>query len=112
MCTRRITKKKIEKKNRSYGLVVNLSRKAESGSHWISIFIDNTCYNNNNYNEQTGYGKTYFMDSYGFMPRSWYITEFLKKNCRNVEYCQQQLQQIQSNVCGMYAACFIIHMAN
>lgn len=97
------------KKNTNYGLVVNLSRKTDSGSHWIGIYIDNE---NGVGKKRKGCGKGFYFDSYGFVPKSWYLIEFLKKNCRNVEYCHQQLQQIQSKVCGMYAASFIVHMAN
>lgn len=81
---------------KSYGYVVNLSRKHEPGSHWISIFIDRGRHG-------------YYLDSYGFKERSWYLSAFLKNNCRTVTYNERQLQQLQSNVCGMYAACFIVH---
>lgn len=92
-----LPRKKL-KNHTNYGIVVNLSKKSEPGSHWIALFIDR-------------WRHGFYCDSYGFRARSWYLTEFIKKNCRRVEYCGRQLQQIRSNVCGMYAACFIIHMS-
>lgn len=95
------------KRNYSYGFVINLSRKHEYGSHWIGLFISRTAANTKR-SERTGY----FLDSYGFKPRSVYLTDFIKKHCTHVEYCDKQLQQLNSKVCGMYAACFIIHMVS
>lgn len=81
----------------SYAIITNLSKSNEFGSHWSAIFIDRQ------------HNGTY-LDSYGFRPRSWYLTEFIKKNCKKIIYNTCQLQQLQSKVCGMYAACFLIHM--
>lgn len=80
-----------------YAIITNLSRSSEIGSHWSSIYIDK-------------FRNGVFFDSYGFSARSWYLTEFLKKNCKQILYNTQQLQQLNSKVCGMYAACFLIHM--
>lgn len=81
----------------NYGLVINLSKSTAVGSHWISAYInkDRVCS---------------YMDSYSFKERSWYLTDFLKENCVHVEYSSRQLQQLNSKVCGMYAASFIVHM--
>lgn len=84
--------------NIDYAFVVNLSKSTSIGSHWISIYIDK-------------FRSGYFMCSYGFKPRSYQLHDFLRKNCRRVLYNNRQLQQLQSNVCGMYASYFIIHMA-
>lgn len=98
--------KKIKiKKNREYGIVVNLSNSSEPGSHWTGLYI------NNNKNSQSGAFGAFF-DSYGFSPRSFYIEDFIKQNCSNCSYNQRQLQQLTSKVCGMYAACFVMHMSN
>lgn len=83
-----------------YALVINLSKSTSMGSHWIGIYIDNT-------RLRCGF----YLDSYGFKPRSWQLQDFLSLNCRHVVYNTTQLQQLQSTVCGMYACCFIIHMA-
>jgi len=81
----------------NYGLVINLSRGNEIGSHWTSAYInkERICS---------------YHDSFAFRPRSWYLTDFFKKNCVHVEYSSRQIQQLNSKVCGMYAASFIIHM--
>lgn len=84
-------------KNRAYAFVINLSKITEPGSHWIGLYVDN---------QRNGF----YMDSYGFKPRSFQLKEFLKNNCKTVSYNTQQLQQLTSKVCGMYASCFIIHM--
>lgn len=85
---------KIEK-NQTYAFVINLSKSWDIGSHWIGLFID-------------AEGKVSYFDSYGFKPKSYYLEDFLKG--KRVEYCTRQLQQLGSAVCGMYVACFIIHM--
>lgn len=90
------------KSGKNYGFVVNLSVKSSPGSHWIGIYIQNID------GKQLGY----YMDSYSFRPRSAYLTEFLRKNCRHIAYSNKQLQQLNTNVCGMYAAYFLIHMIN
>lgn len=95
------TRLKMNKKSRykNFAFIINLSKKAESGSHWTSLFI--------NHNRHG-----FFIDSYSFKPRSWLLQSFIKRNCKQITYCTQQLQQLTSNVCGMYTACFIAHMAS
>lgn len=100
------TRKKLLN-NKNYGFVINLSKRDTLGSHWVSLFITKI---HKSRNSRNNLRNGYYMDSYGFRPRSWYLTEFLKNNCNHVEYSGRQLQQLQSDVCGMYAACCIIHM--
>lgn len=100
-----LPEKKLKNKKKNYGIVINLSKKNEFGSHWVGMFISKSYRHDDRRNG-------FFLDSYGFTPRSWYLTDFIKKNCHHVEYCERQLQQLHSNVCGMYVSCFIIHMAN
>lgn len=88
--------KKINK-NREYGIVLNLSRASETGSHWTALYIDRKR------------NATYF-DSYGFKPRGYYIDTFVKKNCKTFSFNKHQLQQLNSTVCGMYAVTFILEM--
>lgn len=83
----------------NFAFVINLSKKSEFGSHWTSVFI-------------TKDHHTYYVDSYGFKPRSYQLMAFIQRNSIQATYSTQQLQQLTSNVCGMYAACFIAHMAN
>lgn len=90
---------KTLKKNKQYGLVINLSKSSEIGSHWTSVFIDNH------------QNATWFC-SYAFKPRGYHIKEFINKNCKTFSYNSVQLQQLNSTVCGMYATLFILHMMN
>lgn len=85
------------KPGKKYCFIINLSKADDVGSHWVSLYVDKAL-------------KASYMDSYGFKPRSWYLTKFIKENCKHVNYSTRQLQQLTSKVCGMYAACFIIHM--
>ena len=86
--------KKIE-----YGYVVNLSESTSPGSHCSGLYI----------NKAT---KASYCNSFGFFLRGHHIQDFVTKNCTRFEYNKQQLQQIKSKVCGMYATCFILHMSN
>ncbi len=83
------------KKNTAYGIVLNLSRSGEVGSHWTAIFIDKK----RNWS---------YLDSYGFRPRGHHIESF--RDCSVIKYNNQQLQQLSSKVCGMYASLFVLHM--
>lgn len=85
-------------KNGEYGFVINLSRSSEAGSHWVGLYIKDSA--------------ATYLDSYAFQPKSFYINDFIKKNCITFEYNKQQLQQLNSTVCGMYASLFILHMMN
>lgn len=82
----------------AYGFVINLSKISEPGSHWVSLYIDK---------KRNGF----YFDSFGFKPKSYHLLDFIKKNCKNISYNTRQLQQLNSKVCGMYAACCIIHLA-
>lgn len=75
------------------GLVINLSKNYEPGSHWVGLFI--------NKNKQG-----YYMDSFGKPPIE-SIKKFIDENCDYFEYNKVRLQQYHSNVCGKYAALFI-----
>lgn len=88
--------------NFNYGFVINLSKREHMGSHWVALYIKRS--------KKRGERRGYFLCSYGFLPKSWYLTDFIKRICRHVTYNTTQLQQLQSSVCGKYAACFIIHM--
>lgn len=101
------------KNDRDYAFVVNLSRSDSVGSHWICIWIEQSINSYRKTKSRWRCGTTttaYVVDSLGFKPRSFQIIDFLNKNCNRQYFCTQQLQQINSSVCGMYAACFIVHM--
>lgn len=85
------------KRKSKYAFVINLSKSSEPGSHWVSLYVDKD-------------GVAYYLDSYGFKPKSFQILHFLKRNCIRIHYNMMQLQQLNSKVCGMYAASFVIHM--
>lgn len=76
-------------------LIVNLSRKSEPGSHWISIFIDKQ-------------GKGYYFDSFGIPPRNKYVKLFMKMHSKSVYYNRNQLQHITSSKCGKYCCVFAV----
>lgn len=86
------------KPGRAYAIITNLSKSTDVGTHWCSIYID----------KERNVGT--FLDSYGFSERSWYLIDFFKRNCKRKIYNTQQLQQLNSKVCGMYAASFLVHM--
>lgn len=91
------------KNGRAYAIIINLSKSNEMGSHWCAIYIDKGCCGSLSRNGS-------YFDSYGFKPRSWYLLEFIEKNCKRIIYNTRQIQQLTSKVCGMYASCFLIHM--
>lgn len=102
-----LPQRKLNLKHERYknlAFVINLSKKTEYGSHWVALFITRGRHST------TTHG--YFLDSYAFKPRSFQLTTFIQRNCTQVTYPTQQLQQLRSNVCGMYAACFIAHMSS
>ncbi len=84
---------------KEYGFVVNLSRSTEAGSHWGGLYINR---------KRDGF----YVDSFSFSPRSFYLTDFINKNCESFKYNDVQIQKTISKICGMYATCFIVHMAN
>lgn len=87
------------------GFIVNLSAASEPGSHWIALWLDPKTKNEEN-------SGCYLFDSYGFDARVDKINEFLKKTCNNWHHNEKQLQQVQTGVCGMYAATFLYYISN
>ena len=98
-----LASKKLNKKF-EYGFVVNLSHSSESGSHWIGLYVKRK-------RGTTDSFYATYCDSFGFPAKSFYLQDFIKKKCKKVEYNDRQFQQLSSKVCGMYASCFILHMA-
>lgn len=87
------------------GFIVNLSAASEPGTHWIALWIGAKDKNQENCG-------CYLFDSYGFDARVDKIREFLRKNCHNWKHNEKQLQQLQTGVCGMYAASFLYYISN
>lgn len=99
--------KKINfKKLQSYkylGLICNLDTHDQPGSHWTSLFIDNTK------------RKIYYFDSIGYHPNK-YIKNFIKMYLKSdplhsnkfLVYVNKHKHQIGSNECGVYSIYFLI----
>lgn len=94
-------------KNCDYGIVVNLSHSSESGSHWTALYISR----GSRYPDGVRVPFIHYFDSFGFLPKSYYIRDFIDRHTNSSSYNHRQLQQLTSKVCGMYAACFILHMS-
>lgn len=75
--------------------VINLSPKSSAGTHWVSLFID-----------QTGVA-TYF-DSYGFAPLNRDILFFINMHSKRLTYNKRQIQHVTSRKCGKFASAFLI----
>jgi hypothetical protein len=79
------------------GLVMNLDPSDRAGSHWVCIYI------------QDGNGE--YFDSYGMAPPLENFLDFLKRNCRTWSYNKQELQSLDSTVCGHYCIWFLSERA-
>lgn len=75
--------------------IVNLSRKNEAGSHWVSIYMNQN-------------SECYYFDSFGFPPKNKFIIMFLKKHAKRIYYNKRQIQHITSIKCGKYCCLFCI----
>lgn len=75
--------------------IVNLSKKTEDGSHWVSIYIDKN-------------SECYYFDSFGFPPNNKFIIMFLQKHAKRIYYNKRQIQHITSINCGKYCCLFCI----
>lgn len=80
-------------------LVMNLDPHNQSGSHWVSIYIEN------------GYGL--YFDSYGMPPTvNANFVHFLNRNCtQGWDYNRTELQALDSDVCGHYCIWFLSERA-
>lgn len=79
-------------------LVANLDRSNSSGSHWVCMYIQN--------------GKGEYFDSYGLAPMLDEFTDFLNTNCyQSWTYNRQELQSLDSEVCGHYCIWFLSERA-
>jgi len=78
-------------------LIVNSDPSEKSGEHWLAIFIKNKS------------SPVEFYDSYGLGAGFYgsYFTNFATRLQRKIQENIQQLQSMNSNVCGNYALYFI-----
>jgi hypothetical protein len=79
------------------GLVMNMDPSDQSGSHWVCIYIQN--------------GKGEYFDSYGMAPPLEDFLGFLDRNSRSWSYNKQELQSLDSMVCGHYCIWFLSERA-
>jgi len=76
-------------------MVMNLDSSREPGSHWVCLYIEN--------------GRGEYFDSYGLPPMVEEFEIFLNRNCwgGNWTYNRQELQALDSQVCGHYCIWFL-----
>jgi hypothetical protein len=95
-------KKGIEK----IGIVFNLDKHNEPGSHWVCAFVDNRKTINNMPHKRAAY----YFDSYGYEPQS-EIVAFLKRckdqGCEEIFYNDIRHQR-KGSECGMYCLFVIL----
>lgn len=75
--------------------IINLSKKTESGSHWIALYIN-------------AHGQAYYFDSFGIQPKNKDIILFIRNNAKEIMFNEKQLQHISSSKCGQFCCVFII----
>lgn len=94
----------IKKGKKKVGLIFNLDKHTESGSHWVAIYVD------------TNKKEIYFFDSYGDD-----IPDQLMKFCETVKeqsnntyeiFINKKVHQKGNSECGMYSMYFIIQLLN
>lgn len=78
------------------GFIVNLESSKYSGSHWIAIFID-------------AKGNASYFCSFGLPLKVKAIQTFLKRFAKSTEYSKQTLQTSRSELCGNYAALYLLY---
>ncbi|GIY37616.1 hypothetical protein CDAR_125921 [Caerostris darwini] len=82
-------------KRKKYAFVVNSDESSEPGSHWLAFYCENGCIE--------------FFDSFG-NPPDFYDPRFHEITLRYPTVCWNStpLQNLTSNVCGMYCTYFIL----
>ena len=80
--------------SRPSALVFNTDNSNQSGSHWVSIYVDHD-----------GYGT--FCDSFGQPPYIRQHIDAIGRNCSKFEWNSHQLQSETSDVCGHYCIMFL-----
>lgn len=80
-------------------LVFNTDDSTKQGSHWVAVYVDR-------------YGAGIFFDSYGLPPAIPQHVDRLRRNCHIYDWNIQQLQSIDSSVCGHYCIDFLFYMSS
>jgi hypothetical protein len=78
-------------------LVMNMDPSNLGGSHWVCIYIEN--------------GRGEYFDSYGLAPPLEEFANFLERNCTTWTYNKQELQSLDTMVCGHYCIWFLSERA-
>lgn len=80
--------------NLPFASVINLSNSDEVGTHWVTLVIDEE-------------GAGFYFDTYGRRVSNKHINLFIKLHCKKIYYNDNQIQSIDSKVCGQYCCIFI-----
>ncbi len=74
--------------------VFNTHPSNKPGEHWISVFYDT-------------YMNCTFFDSFGFSPQDYKVDDYIKKTSKSYEWNKNQIQHVESSMCGFYCIYFI-----
>lgn len=80
-------------------LIVNSDEHYLPGTHWIGIYIDN-------------YRRAIFLDSFALDPEYYGLKNYIMKMSESFTTLKIPLQNISSNVCGLYQLYFLFYIAN
>lgn len=81
-------------------IISNVDSSSEPGSHWVAIYISKN-------------DVSYFFDSYGLYPVKIEFVNFLQKHSfNNWNFNKKRLQDIYTDVCGMYVCIFTLFVHN
>lgn len=83
--------------SRGTAMVMNMDPSNFGGSHWVCLYIEK--------------GRGEYFDSYGLAPPLEEFVSFLNRNCRKWEYNKQELQSLDTTVCGHYCIWFLSERA-
>ena len=83
---------------RPCAIVANTDDSKKPGAHWVAMYVDSE-------------GRGTFFDSYGLPPMVPQHIDRLRRNCTVYEWNIQQLQSINSIVCGEYCIDFLFYMS-
>lgn len=78
-------------------MVMNLDPHDQAGSHWVCLYIEN------------GHGE--YFDSYGESPPVKNFVSFIKRNCTSWNFNRNELQSLNTDVCGDYCIWFLSERA-
>ena len=78
-------------------LVANFDERSRPGSHWIAMYIEN--------------GHCEYFDSYGRPPNIGHFINFIKRNSKTYSFNKDDLQALDSDVCGYYSIWFLSERA-